>query len=326
MHRERIAVVSLGENVTCMSESTQSYAGQVGVEISASALNAVMLGADGSIAKSHSVVISDDTPMVQQLTALVDSLKKEAGGIRRIGLAVPGLIDRASGRVAFSANMPENASVDLINEIKYTTSLDVVLENDANAAAYGEYLLGAGRGSQNMFYATLGDGVGGAFIFAAELWRGAAGYAGEFGYVPINSEGMKLEEVASAANIIRRTRARFHQDHTSSLSNMPEESITLAAIVAAAESDDDFAQMMLERTGTYVGTAIASVINLLNIEKIVVGGAIMQAKAVVLNAIIERARELSFEPAFEATSIVAGELGLNAAAAGVACLSGETAG
>jgi predicted NBD/HSP70 family sugar kinase len=134
---------------------------------------------------------------------------------------------------------------------------------------------------------------------------------------------MKLEEVASSANIIRRTRARFHQDSTSSLNNMSEESITLAAIIAAAESDDDFAQMMLERTGSYVGTAIASVINLLNIEKIIVGGAIMQAKNVVLNAIIERARELSFVPAFEATSIVEGELGLNAAAAGAACLSGE---
>lgn len=307
-----------------MAENVNSFAGLVGVEISAASINAVMLGGDGSIAKSHSVVLTEDAPMVEQLIALVDTFKKEISGIDRIGLAVPGLIDRASGRVAFSTNMPENASVDLINEIKYTTNLDVTIENDANAAAYGEYLLGAGRGSRNLFYATLGDGVGGAFIFNGELWRGVAGYAGEFGHVPINSEGMKLEEVASAANIIRRTRARFHQDSTSSLNNMTEESITLAAIIAAAESDDDFAQMMLERTGSYVGAAIASVINLLNIEKIVVGGAIMQAKEIVLNAIIERARELSFAPAFEATSIVEGSLGLNAAAAGAACLSGET--
>ncbi len=308
-----------------MPENLKSFAGLVGVEISASSINAVMLGDDGSIAKSHSVVVTSDIPVVEQLTALVDVLKQEAGGIKRVGLAVPGLIDRASGRVAFSTNMPDNASVDLINEIKYTTSLDVTIENDANAAAYGEYLLGAGRGSQNLFYATLGDGVGGAFIFNGEMWRGAAGYAGEFGHVPINSEGMKLEETASAANILRRTRARFHQDSTSSLKSLSEESITLAAIITAAESDDDFAQMMLERTGYYVGSAIASVINLLNIEKIVVGGAIMQAKEVVLNAIIERARELSFAPAFEATSIVEGELGLNAAAAGAACLSGEAA-
>ena len=198
-----------------MAENINSFAGLVGVEISASSINAVILAGDGSIAKSHSVVLTEDAPMVEQLIALIDSLKKEIGDISRIGLAVPGLVDRVTGRVAFSTNMPENASVDLINEIKYTTSLDVTIENDANAAAYGEFLLGAGRGSRNLFYATLGDGVGGAFILNGELWRGAAGYAGEFGYVPINSEGMKLEEVASAPNIIRRTRARFHQDSTS---------------------------------------------------------------------------------------------------------------
>ncbi|HVF47588.1 MAG TPA: ROK family protein, partial [Pyrinomonadaceae bacterium] len=196
-------------------------------------------------------------------------------------------------------------------------------ENDANAAAFGEFCLGAGRGSENMFYATLGVGVGGAFIFGGEIWRGASGFAGEFGYVTLNSEGMRLEEVASASNIIRRTRARFHQDSTSSLNRMPENAITLQALVNAAGNEDDFAQMMLERTGTYVGTAIANVINLLNIERIVVGGEIMQAGEVVLEAIIERARELAFEPAFKSTSIVQGELGINAAAVGAAFLSGR---
>jgi glucokinase len=175
-----------------------------------------------------------------------------------------------------------------------------------------------------MFYATLGEGVGGAFIFGGELWRGAAGFAGEFGYVPINSEGIKLEEVASAANVVRRTKERFYQDSTSSLNSLPNHTITLDAIIDAAEKDDDFAKLLLYRTGSYVGTAIASVINLLNIEKIVVGGAIMRAQNVVLNAITDRAKEITFAPAFASTSILAGELGQNAAAIGVACLASET--
>jgi glucokinase len=82
--------------------------------------------------------------------------------------------------------------------------------------------------------------------------------------------------------------------------------------------------MMLGRTGYYVGTAIASVINLLNIECIVVGGEIMQAKKPVLNGIIARARDLSFAPSFESTRIVAGELGFNAAAVGAALISRES--
>jgi predicted NBD/HSP70 family sugar kinase len=81
--------------------------------------------------------------------------------------------------------------------------------------------------------------------------------------------------------------------------------------------------MMLGRTGVYVGTAIASVINLLNVGKIIVGGDIMEAKDLVLNAIVSRARELSFRPAFQATKIVAGELGAYAAAAGAALIPDE---
>ena len=146
---------------------------------------------------------------------------------------------------------------------------------------------------------------------------------GEFGYVPINSEGMRLEEVASTDNIIRRTRSRFHQDSTSSLNKLAEEDITLEAIIVAANKDDDFAQMMLERTGVYVGSAIATVINLLNLERIVVGGEIMEAKHLVLDAIKERAGELSFAPSFNAARIVAGELGPFAAAAGAALLSDQ---
>jgi predicted NBD/HSP70 family sugar kinase len=103
-----------------------------------------------------------------------------------------------------------------------------------------------------------------------------------------------------------------------------EEGIRLSDIIAAAEKDDDFAQMMLARTGSYVGSAIAGVINLLNIEKIVIGGAIMEAKHVVLNAIIDRAKEFAFKPAFDSTSIVEGALGSNAAAIGAAYLSRQS--
>jgi glucokinase len=274
------------------------------------------------IVATRSVPVADAEGAVPALIDLVDTLKQEFGGFERLGIAVPGLVDRKTGKVAFSANIPTHADVDLVNPINAATGLSVSVENDANAAAFGEYVLGAGRGSRNMFYVTLGAGVGGAFIFGGEIWRGATGYAGEFGYVPINSEGTRLEEVASAANIIRRTRSRFHQDSTSSLNKLTEEAITLADIINAAGHDDDFAQMMLGRTGMYVGTGVATVINLLNIEKVVIGGEIMEAKHLVLDAIVERARELSFSPSFGSTSIVEGELGINAAAIGAAYITG----
>ena len=100
-----------------------------------------------------------------------------------------------------------------------------------------------------------------------------------------------------------------------------EQSLTIDDILGAAAADDDFARLMFERTGNYVGTAVASVINLLNIETIVIGGPTMLAGNVLLNAIIRSARELSFSPSFESTLILAGELGERSAASGAALLS-----
>lgn len=299
---------------------TEAPKHRLGIEICTNQLRAAIVDHAENLAVTSSVDLKSEDDAIAQVADFIGSLKSSYPDLARVGVAVPGLVDRVTGKVAFSAHRPEHSNLDLVGQIRSSSGLDAVIENDANAAAYGEYRLGAGRGSENFFYATLGEGVGGAIILGGELWHGASGFAGEFGYVPINSEGMRLEEVASADNIIRRTRERFHTDSTSSLNKLAEEEIDLAQIVRAAREDDDFAQMMLERTGVYVGSAIASVINVLNPEKIVVGGSIMEAKTLVLDALIERARELSFEPSFNSTTIVEGELGPYAASAGAALL------
>ena len=298
---------------------------RIGIEVSRTAITSAVIDGSDKIVDTRSVAIVEGVGVAEQLAAAATALQKEFAPVGALGLAVPGLVDRATGRVAFSANVPAHSETDLVSEITKATGLDAVFENDANAAAYAEYRLGAGRGSNDLFYATLGDGVGGAFIFGGKIWHGASGFAGEFGYFTINSEGTRLEDVASSANIIRRTRSRFKQDSTSSLSKLSEEEIGLPEIIQAAADEDDFAQLMLERTGTYVGTGIASVINLLNVERVIIGGEIMQAKQLVLDAIVTRARELSFKPAFDSTTIVEGELGSAAAAIGAALLSGGNA-
>lgn len=307
-----------------MSEINQQAGKLVGVEVSATMLKAVCLDGTGKVTNLHEYLLNRESAISNQLTDFVNDLKSRFGDFGKIGIAVPGLLNRNTGRVTFSANIPEQSEIDFAGEIKANTGIEVFLENDANAAAYGEYILGAGRGSRNMFYVTLGDGIGGALIINGKIWHGASGFAGEFGYITINSEGTRLEEVASSKNIVRRIRNRVHQDPTSSLRKINEEKITISDIVKAANAGDDFSQMMLERTGNYVGTGVASVINLLNIEKIIIGGEIMEAENLVLGAITHRAQELSFEPCFEATQILKGELDGLASAVGVALLSAET--
>lgn len=304
-----------------MNETAQQSEKIVGIEVTNLSMKAVSLDSSGNISASLQAALDREQETAPQLVDFIRDLQLKFGDFDRLGIAVPGLLDRETKRIAYSAQIPEHEKIDLLNELEKITKLKIFIENDANAAAYGEYAIGAGRGSKNLFYVTLGRGIGGALILDGKLWRGASGYAGEFGFLAINSDGMRLEDVASADNIIRRTKTRFHQDHTSSLKRIGEESITIADVVREANNGDDFAQMMLQRTGMYVGMAVAGVINLLNIEKIVVGGEIMQAGHYVLDALIRRARELSFEPSFETVEIVEGKLGDNAAAAGVAILA-----
>ena len=308
-----------------MSDSQEQAKRRVGVEVSKTALIAVCLNESGVITGTQELAVDFREPSSQQLVSFIEGLKASFGSFENVGIAVPGLVAHGSKSVAFSAHIPEHSGLDLASKIEAATGVRAYIENDANAAVYGEYRLGAGHGCKNLFFATLGAGVGGAFIFDGQIWRGSAGFAGEFGYIPINSEGMRLEEVASSANIIRRTRSRFHQDNTSSLVDLDETLMTIHDIVTAAEAGDDFARLMLERTGTYVGTGVASVINLLNIEKIIVGGEVMGTQHIVLDAIIARARDLSFGPSFASTEILASELGRHASAAGAALLAAESA-
>ncbi|MEP6945500.1 MAG: ROK family protein [Acidobacteriota bacterium] len=295
----------------------------VGVEVTHAGLTSVCIDAGGNIIAVERADVDPRISSSQQIIAFINGLKGKFPHFSTVGIAIPGLIAAGGRTVTYSARIPEHSGLDLGTIVSAATGKSVIVENDANAAGFGEFHLGAGRGAQDMFFATLGIGVGGTIIFGGRIWRGVTGFAGEFGYIPINSEGVRLEEVASSANIIRRTRSRFQQDSTSSLVEIDEAQLSISDIVSAAEAEDDFARLMLERTGHYVGTGVASVINLLNIERIVIGGEIIGGQHIILESIIDRARELSFAPSFASTVIAASELGANAAAAGAALLARE---
>ncbi len=291
----------------------------LGVEVSSTKLHAVCLDKQTNSGDYDSQELNQESEILPQLIEFIKEQQNKFGNFAKIGIAVSGLINRKTNRVVLSMRNPEHTEIDLADEVKKATGLEVILENDANSAAYGEFTLGAGKGSRDMFYVTLGKGVGGAIILDGKLWRGNSGFAGEFGHFAIDTEGTKLEDVASEAGIVSRVKKRLQQDHTSSLGSFDE--FGVSDLVNEANNGDDFAAMMLERTGKFVGIGIASVINLLNIEKIVIGGEVMQAEGLVLNPIIESAKILSFEPCFSATEIVTDQLGDKAASIGVALLS-----
>jgi glucokinase len=118
----------------------------------------------------------------------------------------------------------------------------------------------------------------------------------------------------------------LYRDSTSSLSRLGlNKNFTAADVAHAANEGDDFALMMIERTGTYIGTGVATVINLLNIERIVLGGGVMDAGALILNPIIQEVKRRAFQRSFEVTEIVAAKLGADAAPIGAALLARDAA-
>ena len=309
--------------------NTTTNANYLGVDISGATLRAALVGADGRVAARRDAAL-ERSALVAQVAQVVSELRDAQPAVAALGVGVPGLVSPETGRIVVSNDLPVVARGDVRAELQQATGLPVTLENDANAAAYGEYIAGAGAGSRNLFYITIGAGIGGALILDGRLWRGASGFAGEIGHITIDPDGSLctcgnmgcLETVASAPNIVRRTHERLLRDSTSSLSRLGmTKDFTAADIAREANNGDDFALLMLERTGRSIGTAVATVINLLNLERIVLGGTIMEAGDLILAPIIREAGKRSFQPCFEATQIVAATLASDAVPIGAAMLA-----
>jgi glucokinase len=301
----------------------------IGIELCGSKLRGATVDNEGVISERKEVVVQPES-FVAQVTDLVNALRHDGNNVSAVGIAIPGLVNRQSDRVITSSHLPPKVRENLHAEVMEATGLRIELENDANAAAYGEYKVGAGRGSRDMFYITIGQGIGGAIILDGKLWTGSSGFAGEVGHITIDTEGSEcvcgntgcLETVASAPNIVRRANERLNRDSTSSLSRLAmNKDFTADDMAHEAMEGDDFASMMIERTGKYIGTGVASVINLLNIERIVLGGGVMKAGDLILNPIIQEAKRRAFQPCFEATEIIAASLGEDATTIGAAMLA-----
>ncbi len=301
----------------------------IGINVSGAKVRAALVDEDGRLVEHREATVSSAN-IVPQLAKIAEDLRPALGVVAAIGVAIPGLVNRQTDRVVDSRDLPSTMFEDLHGGMTRATGLRVEIENDANAAAYGEFKVGAGRGSRNLFYMMIGNGIGGAIILDGKLWTGASGFAGEVGHITIDAEGLEcicgntgcLETVASAPNIVRRARERLNRDNTSSLSRLAlNKNFNAGDLAHEAREGDDFAAMMIERTGKYIGTGVASVINLLNIERIVLGGGVMDAGTLILNPIIQEVKRRAFQPCFEATSIVISELGFDAAPIGVALLA-----
>ncbi|MFN0119312.1 MAG: ROK family protein [Blastocatellia bacterium] len=256
--------------------------------------------------------------------------KSAPGPVQAIGVGLPGLVHQATHRLVTVTNAPTLSDVDLYGELSAEFNLPLTFENNANAAAYAEMTGGAATGVGDWLYLSIGSGVGSGLVLDGKLRRGKSGYAGELGHINIDPDGTQcacgsfgcLETKASAANIVMRTLGRLRRDATSLLSKYPENEITYERIVEAAAQGDDLARLMMQRTGHYIGLAVADMINVLNLSMVAVGGAVA-ARPLLIPAIIEETRRRAFPPALADCQILPAKLGDEGGVIGAALIAGE---
>lgn len=232
----------------------------IGIDIGGTKINFVLL--NGKKIVKHWKIL---TPKTKK--ALFETLKQNIPqGVKKIGIGVPGPLNKKGDLVLNPPNLRALNNCPLAKIIEKKTGIRTRMDNDARCFAFGEALIGAGRGARTVFGITLGTGVGGGIIIDGKIHRGAFGSAGEVGASTINFDGPKgavgipgcLEEYCSG---------RFFFRKGDSPQNFFKE----------AKTGDKKALQIFREYGRYLGIGLANVINIFNPETIVIGGGISNA-------------------------------------------------
>ena len=301
----------------------------LGVDIGGTTIKAGLVDDAGRLFEQSRIpTVTGDWPLCfSNLIALIRTFQS-GFPLQSIGIGVPGLADSRTGRIRVSPNIPCLTDVSLGKVVADEVHVPVTVENDANAAAYGEFVCGLGIGLQHMAYLTLGTGVGSGVILNGALFRGTSGYAVEFGHTTIQPAGRAcacgssgcLESLASAGGILLTAQELMQEGEISSLQAMVEP-LSSELIFEAARAGDPVAHRAFEVTGHWIGIACGNLINTLNPQLIAIGGGVMGAGDMLLNPVIAAAKRHSIAASFEDCRIVQSKLGPEAGVIGAAMLA-----
>ncbi len=278
--------------------------------------------------------------VVQGLIASAGQVMQDAGvpaeQIRAVGVGSPGPVDAAEGLVVAPPNLPGWDRVPLRQTIEEALGIPTHLENDANAAALGENVFGAGRGSKEMIYMTVSTGVGGGFIFGGKLYGGASGAAAEVGHMTILPRGPHcgcgnrgcLEAVASGTAIAREGRELLLRNVPTLIAELAggDPDLVSAKLVAqAAQQGDAEAEEIIYEAMSYLGVGVANLVNLLNPELIVIGGGLTNMGDALFGPVRRAVDRRTFPIAAQRVRIVPAELGDRVGVLGAAAVAMQRA-
>jgi glucokinase len=289
-----------------------------GFDIGGTRLKYGLVDRDGRLV--HRGQVRSPEAMADILAVLEETwvaLKKKAPGpIRSCGFGIAGFYSVKERKILQSPNYPSLNGYPLIPALRKFIDVPVRIGNDANMAAFGEFRHGAGRGARSLVLLTVGTGIGSGIILDGKLWEGEGGYAGEIGHITVNPEGEPcncggrgcLETEASAPRMVRNFQLLSGRaDVTDS-----------RQVFVLAKAGDAAALASFQKLAYWLGIGMGIVINMLNPEKILIGGGVVAAGKLLLGPAIEEARRRSHRISFAGCRIEKAALGNDAGLVGAA--------
>ena len=296
----------------------------------------------GILDENNTVIAKESTPTNQDgdfmktaklsyllCSKLCDNIGITLSSLKGIGVGTAGAVDSNNGIVRLAANL-NWINVPLRAEFEKLFLLPVKIENDANAAAYGEFSICSNE-VENFIAITLGTGVGGGIIINRQLYRGLSDAGGEIGHFSIEHNGIKctcgrhgcFEAYASATALIRMTRESLAQNHKSIMTRIAAESGGINGRTAfdGMRLHDETAIDVVDKYISYLSDGIASLINIFRPDVIVLGGGISNEGDFLLNPIREYLKRNVFCPSIPFSTIKTAQLGSDAGIIGAALLS-----
>lgn len=305
----------------------------IGIDLGGTKISGAIADIDGNIINKYTIPTNaneGEQVVLNRIMSVIDNLSIKLGEdlskIKAIGIGSPGPLDPKNGMIITTPNLPFK-NFKLVEPIKNKYNIPTFLDNDANVAAVGEYMLGAGKGTENMVYITVSTGIGGGAIINGKIYRGNTYNALEVGHMTIVPDGPKcncgnhgcVEAVASGTAIGRQAMEAIKKGENTSLVNY--EKVTAAEVFIEAAKGDAVSQKILDKSLEYLGIGVANLITILDPEVFVIGGGVSNGGNIVFEKVQQVVNQRCFQVMAENCRIVPAKLGNDAGVIGAVSLA-----
>lgn len=310
----------------------------VGVDLGGTKVATALQDENGKILKRVQYATNRFKTAEEVIDGLVASVNEVRGDypIVGVGVASPGAVDTNRGVILKGTNLPDWTNIPLQAKMQEQLHLPVKVVNDANAAAWGEYYVGAGKGSRTMIYVTISTGIGAGIVFNRKLFIGHNGYAGELGHTVVQQDGELCgcgekgcwEAYASGTSMARIANEAAKKEATLMTKLASEEGVSINAkhLFSAAKLGDSVASHVVDEVTNSIAVGLKNIIHTFNPDLIVIGGGVSLAGDALFKPMIEKTRKIVLAPYRDTFNIMPAMLGDEVGIVGAATLlTGEHA-